>query len=382
MAGANGAIQSSADLVKQWAAGKEVETGGSSSDADDLLNISASEDDQSGPTDEELYPSETTEDSDDAEAEQTSSGDAKVAKSAQGSKDAKGKAPGSKERVPVNKGKQFIEIDYTDKEATKKAHLMAHGARQWQVAKDASDRKFSALDTAHKELKGNWDALETAYKGKGIEGVIDLLEGAPGAHKSYLDRHIKRAEFLKSASPDEKKALEREEESQRNARELENIREENKKFREQMAEERETSELKSLESRIHPNFERYRFKGKLGDANDEHMFDEMLWGTALKKLEPYEEKGLEITPEMIEGAFRSVSQALRKRVTGYGEKVAARSLEKKKEAATEQVQSKVMSGYRGNETSKEARDLLNKGDLASVFKNWGKFSSSFGAGKK
>jgi hypothetical protein len=387
MAGQNAAA-SSIDLAKSWASGAAAATEETSTGADDLLNISAGEvEEQTGPTDEELYPSAVTEDSETSEEEQTSDGNKKVAAAKSGNKDVKGQASGTKERIPVksadgSKGKSFIEVDYSDKEAIKKAHLLAHGARQWQVAKDAADRKFSTLDTEHKQLKGNWDALEGAYKGKGIEGVIDLLEGQQGAYKSHINQQIKRAEFLRNASPEEKQALEAKEEAQKHARELETIREENKRFREQMEQERETAELRSLESRIHPNFEKYRFKGRLGDPNDEHMFDEMLWGTALKKLEPYEEKGLEITPEMIEGAFRSVAQALRKRVTGYGEKVAARSVEKKKAAATEQVQSKVMSGYRGNETTQEAHDLIRKGDIAGVFKQWGKLSSAFGAGKK
>jgi len=351
-------------------------------DPDALRNVSASEADEmySGPSDEELYPSASDEDSVSQEEQVSEEAQEKVAAPAAGMKPSQ-----QKERIPVGKDKkEYIEIDYEDREGIKNAYLMARGARKWQAQKDETEKKFTALDTEHRNLKSNWEALEQAFSKQGVEGVIDLLEGRSGAYQAHLEQQLRRAEFLKNATPEEKANLEAREIAAKQARELERERAENKKFREDMQKERETAELRSLESRLHPEFEKYRFRGKLGDTTDEHMFDEMLWTTALKKLEPYEEKGLEITPEMVSTAFRSVSQSLRKRIVSHGEKVAQKAVETKKAQAAERVQSTVSSTYeggKGKSAREEALGLIQKGDLASVFKQWSRLGGALNGRK-
>lgn len=293
------------------------------------------------------------------------------------------KPAGSTERLAVDKGKGFIDIDYNDKERIKKAFLMEHGARKWQAEKDQATKKASELGDKFNKLNSHWSALEGAFQDQGIEGVIDLLEGKPGAYQGHIAQQLKKHDFLRNATPDEKQALEAREMADKNARELDKMRRENTSFREKIEKEREAAEYSSMESKVHPSFEKWRFSGKLGDPNDEHMFDDMLWNTALRKLAPYEEQGVAVTPEMIDKSFSETSRALRKRISGYGEKVAARTVEKKKEVATEQVQSAVRSGYKGagNKAGQEARDLLNKGDIQGLLSGWGTFGSAFGKRK-
>jgi hypothetical protein len=219
--------------------------------------------------------------------------------------------------------------------------------------------------------------MNRVYSDKGVEGLVDLLEGKPGAYKDRLKREMDKARFLENASPEEIEALEQRESNDRNAKELEKIRKENEEFRKQMTEKEERAQLASLESQVHPAFDKYRFADKLGNADDELMFDEMLWNSALKRLEPYEEKGIDLSPELVEREFRTVATAIRKRIGLQAEKKASKVIEQKKKEATENVQAKVMSGYKRGGVADEARDLINNNNLTGLLKNWGKYGSVF-----
>lgn len=285
-----------------------------------------------------------------------------------------------KETITISdeKGRRKVEIDWNNREELKRQLQLAHGARKWQAERDQARQEAQQLKSKTEELSSNWNALETAFQKGGVEGVIDLLEGRQGAYNSWLKKQIDRHEFLRDATPEERAALEAREKADKSSRELERIRKENEEFRKQMVQEKEQAELKSLESRVHPVFDKYRFADKLGDANDEHMFDEMLWNSALKRLEPYEEQGLTITPDLIEREFRNVAIAIRKRIGLQAEKKAAKVVEQRKQEATENVQAKVRSGYKSEGgAAKEARDLIEGRNLTGLLKNWGKYGNLF-----
>jgi hypothetical protein len=53
-------------------------------------------------------------------------------------------------------------------------------------------------------------------------------------------------------------------------------------------------------------------------------------------------------------------------------------VEKKKEQAADAVQTRVASGYKGNNKSAaEAKDLLAKGDIQGLMRGWGTYGSMF-----
>lgn len=308
-----------------------------------------------------------------------------VSKEASSTKpNATSKTPELKEVITVTDEsgrKRKIEIDYSNKEATKKAHLLAAGARKWQAERDQALQGGKQFQAELQEVKSNWNTLESAYKQGGVEGLVDLLEGRQGAFRDQVRRETEKQKFLENASPEELRTHEAQEASKKQARELESIRRENAEFKKQVETERETAELRSLESKIHPSFSKYRFADKLGDADGEHMFDEMLWNTALKQLEPYEEKGIDISPELIEKTFSTVARSIRNRIGAQAEKKATRVVEQKKQEATENVQAKLMSGYKSDGRAQEARDLINNGNLTGLLKGWNKYGSLFGQKK-
>lgn len=284
-----------------------------------------------------------------------------------------------KESVVVTdeKGKRKIEVDFNNKDQIKKYVQMAHGARKWQAERDQALTKAKEVEGKYSELRSNWDILEQTYQSSGVEGLIDLLEGKQGAFSEWEKSRIDRYEALKKASPAERELFEAREREATRQREIERIRKENEDFRTKVSQEREQAELKSLESAVHPVFDRYRFADKLGDSDTEQMFDEMLWTSALKRLEPYEEKGIPLTQDLVEKEFKTVSTALRKRINVQAEKRAAKAVEQKKREATENVQAAVSSGYRSTPVAKEAEDLIKNGNLGALFKGWGKYGKAF-----
>lgn len=310
------------------------------------------------------------------------SGDTQGDSQAKGTANAQGKPETSaKEVITVTDEtgrKRRVEIDYSDRASIKKAHELANGARKWQVERDQAIQSSKQTSEKLAQREKDWQVLEQAFQ-QGEEALIDLLRGKRGAYKEMISKEMQRAEFLRNASPEEKESLEMRERADQHARDLDRVRKENDEFKRQITSEREATEVRALESRVHPTFEKYRFADKLGDAQDEHMFDEMLWNSALKRLEPYEEQGLDLSPELVEREFRTVASAIRKRIGNLAEKKASKSIDQKKQEATENVQSKVMSGYKssGGNTQKAAKDLINSGNLTGLLKNWNTYGKLF-----
>lgn len=289
------------------------------------------------------------------------------------------KVSGNKETIVVTdeKGKRKVEIDYSDRAAIRKAFELMHGARKWQAERDRAASDSKALREEHTKLKEVWDGFEGAFKENGIEGIIDLAQGKPGAHKEWLQKQYERQKFLDTASPKEIAQLQQQERLAQLEQKLAKSEEEGKKREERVTQEREQAELRAVESTVHPVFEKYRFADKLGDADDEAMFDDMLWNSTMKRLKPYEDDGHPITRELVDREFRAVSTSLRKRIGSQAEKKAAQVVEQKKQEATENAQASTMSAYKKGGVSQEASDLIRKGDLGSLFKNWGKYSKAF-----
>lgn len=299
-----------------------------------------------------------------------------------GSAEPTAKSPAStgKESITItdDKGKRKVEIDWNNKEQLKKYVQMAHGARKWQAERDQALSAKKDLESKVASLSGNWETLESAYQAKGVAGLVDLLEGRQGAFDEWEKSRIDRYNFLQKASPEQRELLAAKEAEAVRQSELERIRRENEEFKRSISQEREAAEVKALEGTVHPVFDRYRFADKLGDRDTEAMFDELLWNNALKRLEPYEEKGIPLSADLVEKEFKAIAVALRKRINVQAEKKAAKAVEQKKQEATENVQAAVSNGYRASNVNKEAMDLAKAGNLGALFKNWNKFKGSFG----
>lgn len=277
--------------------------------------------------------------------------------------------------ITDEKGKRKVEVDFNDKDSLRKYVQMAHGARKWQAERDQAKQQATKISQEHEALKSNWKALEDAYS-NGVEGLVDLLMGQQGSYKNFIAREIDKAKFLEKASPEERELFDTKERLAR-MEQADKRRQQEYETRVKAIDERtQQAELETLKGQVHPAFQKHAFDGKLGDSNDEQMFNRMLWNTAMDNLVPYEEQG-KLTPEVVEREFRSVANTLSKRINVQAEKKAASAVAQKKQEATENVQAKVMSGYKSGGKTKEAADMLNNGNLTGLLKNWGKYKSVF-----
>lgn len=324
----------------------------------------------------------TSESTVDADELSSASGDDTADDSQLGSAEATAKAeiPEGTESITVtdDKGKRKIQIDWNNKEKLKQYVQLAHGARKWQAERDQALSAKGELEGKLQEMSNNWQTLENAYQSGGVAALVDLLEGRTGAFTDWEKSRIERYNFLQKATPAQRELFEAKERESAREAELARIRKESEDFRNSITAEKEAASLKSLEGTVHPVFDRYRFADKLGDADTEAMFDEMLWNNALKRLEPYEEKGVPLTADLVEKEFKAVSSALRKRINVQAEKKAAKAVEQKKREATENAQAAISAGYKSNSISQEAMKLASEGNIGALFKNWSKYGKAFG----
>lgn len=362
------------EIVSGWLQGNNVtDVTGNDSNVEDGSSVSASD---------------STVDDTGTETGEPSEGSVEIEVSTDpksgGKTPAKTPVSGDREKITITdeKGRRQIEIDYSNKEQIKKVHQMAYGARKWQAERDAARAEIEPVRKSLDEMKTNWDVLENAFQKRGIEGVVELI-GGRGSYKDHMDKAIERQNYLRRASPEELAALEARETAQAKSQEATQLRKEMDEFKAKIEAEKDTADTRALESKIHPAFDKYRFADKLGDANDEHMFDQMLWRTAMDRLVPYEEQygsANGIPPAIIEREFRAVASSLRNRIGAQADKAASKAVERKKQEATENVQAKVQSGYRTNNGRAEADKLMNQGagGIQKILANMNKY----GFGKK
>lgn len=270
--------------------------------------------------------------------------------------------------VSDDRGRRKVKVDWNDRDDIKKKIQLAAGARKWQAERDQAQAKLKELQEPAELMQ----ELEQAYKSRGVEGVIDRIEGRQGAYQEYVKKQIERYEARRNADPDELAAMDKQEAYEKQQAILRQMQEDNRKLRDEFQTREEQMQEKAVRSVVEPTFDRYRFAGKLNNPDQEHMLDQMVWTSALKKLEPYEANGHEITPELVNRAFRSASNSIRKMVNLQSEKKAQKIVSKKKQEAAEHAQQAVTRGVKSSQENSAAKEMLQRGDLMGFFKNYGK----------
>jgi hypothetical protein len=335
-------------------------------DASEARQALGNEDDQLGDQTE----GNSTEEAGEADLSQESGTEDNDSEDTQTSESSAKSSPDVEEiAVSDEQGRRKIRIDWNDREKIKKYVSMAYGARKWQAERDQVRGELQTMKPKFEELQTNWSAVEEAYKADGVAGLVNLIEGKPDAYRDYERKILERYETRKVATPEELDLMDARDREDRIQRELERIRKENEEIRTGVQKDRERAELAQLEAQVHPAFDKFRFAGRLGNADDEHMFDEMLWNTTLKRLQPYEESG-KLTAARIESEFRAVASKLRQRMQVQAEKQVAKAVEARKEQATANVQMKAMKGVGQSQQDKDINSLTPDG-LSKFFRRYG-----------
>lgn len=328
--------------------------GGGDWDADsgesDVVDSSDSTDWSDSPSDDEVAADDAAEDAAEGD-ESAEDGDESGDESETGEGDAKATPETKKDveeiEVTDETGRRKIEVDYSDRKAIRRAHEQAAGARklyarnrelraELEAAKPTIEAGTKALD--------RWNRMEAEYATKGMDGVIETLTGRP-AEEYYAAREAENKR-LAAMSPAERALYDRTRQTDKHVAEAQKIKEEAERIRAEAAAEREAADLEKVEALVHPEFERIRMKGKLGDPAREHRIDTMIWDYVQSELVRIAEKGTTPTRDLVRRTFEEASSLFSSAVEARASKQTAATLDKKKKEATREAQSAVVRGER------------------------------------
>jgi len=275
-------------------------------------------------------------------------------------------------------GRRKVKVDFSDKDKLKKHVQLAYGARKWQKERDDAKTELSSIRTQFTELKSDWDKVEKAYASKGVEGLVDLLEGREGAYSEFRKQELVREKQFQEMDDSERAVYNREQALKVQDAQNKKLREEYEAKLTEISQKTEQAEMRSLESKIHPSFDRYRFKDTLSDPIAETEFDEMLWSRALASLDKIADENIEITSAMVDKEFRRISQAMKKHIATTADSKVKNIVSKKKQDATKKVQAQVSKGIRNSAETEMFRQSMKSGNfvdgLAAFFKAGGKMN--------
>lgn len=240
------------------------------------------------------------------------------------------------------------------------------GMRKFQTERDQAVKELSAVKPELKALKDNWAALEGAFSSDGIAGVINLLAGKPDAYKAHIQSELDRANARASATPSQKAQMDYEDRIQAEQRARAKLEKEFKELNSTVAAKAEAAELSQVKSIVNPIYEKYRFTGKLGDAEAEYYQDKALWREAMENLDALPEE--QITRETIEAEFKKAADNARRVINRQADSKVKKTLEAKKVSAQDSAATRAMSGMQSSAATDDFRANIRSGNIADAFR--------------
>jgi hypothetical protein len=269
-------------------------------------------------------------------------------------------------------GRKKVKINWKDKTQLKKYVEMAHGMRKFQAERDkaikaeqALKTNFTSLEGKYKETSEAFNRLDQAWQKGGVSALVNLIAGNPKAYEEFEKQIVSKHDFLRSATPEQKKAYEIEEQLNAEKKEREILQKKYEDELKRIQETREANEAKEVENMVTPAFEKYRFQGKLGDPEVEKQLDHAIWTQALSNLERLPDE--EISSAAIEREFRTVAATFSKVIGKQAKDTAKKVVESKKAQASEAVANAASKGMKESKGGHEAREKIVKGDLKGAF---------------
>jgi predicted Holliday junction resolvase-like endonuclease len=233
------------------------------------------------------------------------------------------------------------------------------GMRKFQAERDAAAKELN-------ELKGHWSGLEQAFQESGIEGVINLIAGDKDAYKKQVESELAKREAYAKATPSQRQIMEEAAAKEAALKRAEQLEKKFKDLETSVNAKTVEAEQKALKSVVDPTFEKYRFSGKLGDADVEHHYDRALWTTVMDNLNELPEE--KITQEAIDSEFRKVSSTFRKAINTQADQKVKKTIETKKAHAQESAATKAMSGMSTNASVDDFRKNIRGGNITDAFR--------------
>jgi len=261
-----------------------------------------------------------------------------------------------------HKGRRSVKVDFSDRDKVKKLASLAYGSRKFQVERDQFKQELVKEREEKSKLAADMNKFESVYEKQGLKGLITMLEGPEGIDK-FIKSYQSEQDRWADMSPAEKNAEIRARELESSVEKEKSLREDYEKRIKELDERQKSADEKTFESKLHPAFDRYRFAGKLGDSVAEHRLDQAVWSQAMDALQPYEDKGVEITQSMIDKEFRKASQELSNIVNKQVDKKTKVAVQKAKTNAQTKAQAKVSQGMQTNQASEQFKKDINSGNI-------------------
>lgn len=253
-------------------------------------------------------------------------------------------------------GRRRIKIDWSNRDAIKKAVSMAAGARKWQAERDQLKAKLESQEKSGKDVQEAWDAVSKAYESQGIEGLVDLLAAEQGAYQKWMQNQLQKELAKRDASPEELERMQLKERLDRMERERQVEAKRLKEREELIAQERAAAEQAQLQSVVNPAFDKVRFAGTLGNEQLEDRLDRTVWSEAIDILANIEEQQGRnaVTPAVTRKVFQEVAESLRGALQVKAKEEAAAASEVRKAQAATKVAAKAQTIQGSRQTDAES----------------------------
>ena len=262
--------------------------------------------------------------------------------------------------VEVKAGGKKLKVDFNDREKLTKYVKLAMGARQWQAERDQSKQELAKLKEQMNDLKDFESTIETAWANDGIEGLIKTVSGDEDSFSKYMDAYYEKRRAKEDATPDQLERLELQEALEKREQMLNRMKQEQESNSKKAAEQAERAEIAKLQNLLTPAFNKYRFSGKLGDAEAENNIDSAIYARAKQALAEIPDE-VELTAKIVDREFRKVANSFRKYVQSETKKKVTKAIKNKQAEAAKKVA--LATGSTPAEASNEtkAKELLKQG---------------------
>ncbi len=270
-------------------------------------------------------------------------------------------------RVKSEDGRhQQLKIDYTDRNAIKQAHLKAAGMRKFQAERDIVQKSLTDIQGKHQELSNDFEKLETAWTKGGVKGLATLLGGGEEAWHKAVDEEVQRREYMANLTPHEKRAMDLDNARAKEVTRSSELEQKYQALLQKTEQEQEKAVHASLESRLHPSFDRYRVAGKLSDPVLEHQLDQAIWTQSMQRLNEYPEH-VELTQALIDKEFRTVAGNFNKLINQQTEKKVKTVLDNKKADASQRAQITAKKGLSVDSDKRKFVEDMKSGNIRDAF---------------
>jgi hypothetical protein len=315
-----------------------------------------------------LLDEEVDEDLDDAGDDLPTEDEPKPAKGAKAKTDS-AKPKADTEEFEAD-GKKIL-IDYSNKDAIRKAHAEAAGMRKFQRERDEARSQLKAFDKLkkdHEEVSSLWTKLETAFASEGIDGVVKAVTQGQSSLDKLVEERAAKMLKMSQASPAERALMEKEDKWEQEVKRREAIERKLADIEKRDVDLKKQADQTALESAIHPAFNANRFAGKLGDPDVEHRFDKALWANVKSMLADLPEDE-PVTAAMVSDMFKEEASVIGRMLQKTAETKADKIVKDRKVAAKEAAQGAVQSGQQTSSSRKDFAKKIKGGDIGGALED-------------